>query len=49
MRDGKGFCVVAGVDEPGEAVALITDPTLLSNYTDAKAASKKVSEMSLRK
>lgn len=48
MRDGKGSYVIAGVNEPGEAVFLITDKTFLSSYTDAKSSSKKVSEMALQ-
>ena len=42
MRDKNGFCIPAGVNEPGELVSKIRDDTQLSNYTDSTAASKKV-------
>ena len=42
MRDSNGFCIPAGVNEPGELVGEIKDESLLSKYTDAKATSKKV-------
>ena len=42
MRDSNGFCVLAGINEPGELVVKIDDDTLVGSYTDAKAASKKV-------
>lgn len=36
------FCIPSGVDEPGELVVKISDDTMVSSYTDAKAVSKKV-------
>ena len=42
MRDSNGFCIPAGVNEPGELIGQIPDETMLSMYTDANAASKKV-------
>ena len=42
MRDKNGFCIPAGMNEPGELVSKIRDDTQLSNYTDSTAASKKV-------
>ena len=45
VRDSNGFCIPAGVNEPGELIGKITDETLLSKYTDANATSKKVFTM----
>ena len=42
VRDSNGFCIPAGVNEPGELVGEIPDESMLSKYTDANAASKKV-------
>ena len=42
VRDSNGFCIPAGVDEPGELVGEISDETMLSKYTDANATNKKV-------
>ena len=42
MHDSNGFCIPAGVNEPGELVGEIPDESMLSKYTDANAASKKV-------
>ena len=42
VRDSNGFCIPAGVNEPGELIGKIPDETMLSKYTDANATSKKV-------
>ena len=45
VRNGRGFCVEAGVNEPGEVVGMIRSrvPTsAFEGYTDAKASQKKV-------
>ena len=42
MHDSNGFCIPAGVNEPGELVGEIPDEFMVSKYTDANAASKKV-------
>ena len=40
VRDSKGFCVRAGVNEPGEAVGFIS--THFDGYTDPNATKKKL-------
>ena len=42
VRDSNGFCIPAGVNEPGELVGEILDETMLAKYTDANATNKKV-------
>ena len=45
MRNSNGFCVQAGVNEPGELVGAIRQRVRTSDfdgYTDAKATNKKV-------
>ena len=45
VRNSSGFCVQAGVNEPGEMVGAIRQHVRSSDfdgYTDAKASSKKV-------
>jgi hypothetical protein len=42
VRDSNGFCVPAGVNEPGELIGEIPDETVAAVYTDANTASKKV-------
>ena len=45
MRKSDGYCVQAGVNEPGEMVGAIRQRVKTSDfdgYTDSKATSKKV-------
>ena len=45
VRNSNGFCVQAGVNEPGELVGAIRERVRTSDfdgYTDAKATNKKV-------
>ena len=45
IKDSRGFCVQAGVNEPGEMVGAIRQHVKTSEfdgYTDAKATNKKV-------
>ncbi len=42
VRDEKGFCVIAGINEPGELVAEITERTPFNGYKDSTATNKKV-------
>lgn len=45
VRNSRGFCVAAGVDEPGEMVGAIRQhikSSAFDGYTDAKATNKKV-------
>ena len=44
VRDGNGFCIPAGVNEPGELIGVVPDldEAKADMYTDANAASKKV-------
>ena len=45
IRDSNGFCVQAGINEPGECVGAIRERMASSQfhgYTDARASSKKV-------
>ena len=44
VRNSKGFCIPAGVDEPGELISWIPDDTQVSGYTDSKAANRKVDQ-----
>ena len=48
VRDSNGYCIPAGVNEPGELVFKVQDELMLSNYTDTKASSKKVSNHFVR-
>ena len=46
VRNSQGFCVKAGVNEPGELVGAIRQRVRTSEfdgYTDSKATNKKVS------
>ena len=48
MRNSSGFCVQAGVNEPGELVGAIRQRVRTSDfdgYTDAKATNKKVDDL----
>ena len=42
IRDSNGFCIKAGVNEPGECVGAICPSSDFSGYTDSKASSKKL-------
>ena len=42
VRDSNGYCIRAGVNEPGELIGEIPDENMLSKYTDTNAANKKV-------
>ena len=42
VRDSNGFCIPAGVNEPGECVGAIRPSSEFPGYTDSKASSKKI-------
>ena len=44
VRDSNGFCIPAGVNEPGELIGVIPDldEAMANMYTDVNAVSKKV-------